>query len=146
MQRETISRRAVLRGVGVTMCLPFLEAMQPLMAFGAGKARAYRPPVRMAVLYMPNGVNPHAWTPTGTGSSFELSPILAPLSSLKSEVLVLSELMNQHSIVGDGHYVKVAPFLTGTSITKTTGSDLRCGAVSMDQIAAQHLGNLTPLP
>jgi hypothetical protein len=47
---------------------------------------------------------------------------------------------------GDGHYVKTAAFLTGTTITRTTGSDLRCGAVSMDQVAAGRIGNLTPLP
>jgi hypothetical protein len=140
--------------MGVTMCLPLLEAMEPLAGAplrssgpgAAGQARAFRPPVRMAVLYMPNGVNPHAWAPTGIGRDFALSPILAPLEELKSEVLVISELMNQHSIVGDGHYVKVAPFLTGTSITKTTGDNLRCGGVSVDQVAAQHVGNLTPLP
>jgi hypothetical protein len=133
----------MLKGIGVTMFLPLLEAMEPLSAYGAAKAGA---PTRMAVLYMPNGVNPHAWLPKGVGSDFELSPILAPLESLKSEILVLTELMNQHSIEGDGHYVKVAPFLTGTSITKTTGSDLRCGAVSLDQIVAQRIGNMTPLP
>ncbi len=149
MGREAwlISRRTMLKGIGVSMCLPLLEAMEPLAALGAGaKRKQGKPPVRMAVLYMPNGVNPQAWTPTGVGSEFELSPILAPLANVKSEVLVLSELMNKQSIEGDGHYVKVAPFLTGTHITKTTGSDLRCGGISMDQVAAQHIGNLTPLP
>lgn len=139
-----LSRRAVLRGIGVTMGLPFLESLQPrgvLAAPAAAKA-----PVRMAVLYMPNGVNPHAWSPTGIGSQFELSEILAPLSGLKQDILVLGELMNKHSAVGDGHYVKVAPFLTGTLVTKTTGNDLRCGGVSVDQLVAQRIGNLTPLP
>lgn len=143
-----LSRRTMLRGLGVTMCLPWLEAMDPLAAFGssARKATPGRAPVRLAVLYMPNGVNPNAWTPTGFGSDFELSPILAPLQSLKSEVIVVSELMNKGSIRGDGHYVKVAPFLTGTAVTKTTGSDLRCGGVSLDQLVAQRIGNMTPLP
>ena len=54
--------------------------------------------------------------------------------------------MNAGTDTGDGHYVKTAAFLTGTTITRTTGSDLRCGGVSMDQIAAQRIGNLTPLP
>jgi hypothetical protein len=148
MGRETrpISRRTVLKGIGVTMCLPLLEAMQPLAAFGAKAHKKRKPPVRMAVLYMPNGVNPHAWAPTGTGPDFTLSPILAPLANVKSELLVFAELMNKQSIEGDGHYVKVAPFLTGTHITKTTGSDLRCGGISMDQLAAAHIGNLTALP
>lgn len=147
MARESkpLSRRTVLKGIGVTLCLPLLDAMLPLEALGA-PAAARKDPVRMAVLYMPNGVNPHAWTPAGTGAGFELSPILSPLEGVKSEILVLSELMNKQSIEGDGHYVKVAPFLTGTHITKTTGSDLRCGGVSMDQVAAQHVGDFTLLP
>jgi hypothetical protein len=149
MGREELqlSRRTVLRGLGVSMCLPLLEAMEPLTAYASAPAKPLpKAPVRMAVLYMPNGVNPHAWMPTGYGSNFELSPTLTPLASLKSDLLVFTELMNQGSTGGDGHYAKVAPFLTGTAITKTTGSDLRCGGVSMDQIAAQHIGNMTPLP
>ncbi len=141
-----ISRRTVLKGLGVTMFLPWLEAMEPLSAMASpGKART-KAPVRLAVLYMPNGVNPHAWTPKGAGREFELSEILSPLSNVKDDILVFSELMNKQSIEGDGHYVKVSPFLTGTHINKTTGSDLRCGGVSLDQLIAQHIGNLTPLP
>lgn len=136
----------MLKGVGVSLCLPLLEAMQPLTAIAATPGKGGKPPVRMAVLYMPNGVNPHVWTPTGTGSAFELSPGLAPLAPVRSEILVLTELMNKHSITGDGHYVKVAPFLTGTPVTKTTGSDLRVGGVSLDQLVAQRIGNMTPLP
>src|SRR5207248_1766982 len=121
------------------------EALDPIGAFGSAPG-VQKPPVRMAVLYMPNGVNPNAWTPAGTGASFELSPILAPLAGVKSDLLVFSELMNRNSMDGDGHYAKVAPFLTGTHITKTTGSELRCGGVSIDQLAAQHVGAFTPLP
>ncbi|MCA1597256.1 MAG: DUF1552 domain-containing protein, partial [Chloroflexi bacterium] len=142
-----ISRRTVLKGIGATICLPFLDAMQPLAALGASaKASSAKAPLRMAALYMPNGVHPHAWTPTGVGSAMKLSPVLSPLETLKSEILVFSELMNKESIEGDGHYVKVSPFLTGTHITKTTGSNLRCGGVSIDQILAQRIGNFTPLP
>lgn len=145
-ENRMLSRRTVLKGLGVTMCLPWLEAMGPLQAWAAGEKTVGKAPVRLAALYMPNGVNPNAWMPTGYGSDFELSPTLAPLANVKSEVLVLTELMNKQSIEGDGHYVKVAPWLTGTHITKTTGSDLRCGGISMDQLVAQRVGNLTPLP
>lgn len=146
-EAEMISRRAVLRGIGVSMCLPLLETLQPLAASAAGpKGTKRRPPVRMAVLYMPNGVNPKAWTPEGYGSAFALSPILSPLAKVKSDILVLGEMMNKASIQGDGHYVKVAPFLTGTPVTKTTGSDLRVGGVSIDQIVAQRHRTETPLP
>lgn len=143
----------MLRGVGVSMALPLLEAMGKDVAAAAipatrpSSARATsRFPVRMAVLYMPNGVNETAWTPTGTGRDFELSPTLGELKDFKSDILVLSELMNAGSIGGDGHYVKTGGFLTGTTITKTTGKDLRSGGISLDQLAAQRVGRDTPLP
>jgi hypothetical protein len=144
MNNWQISRRTMLKGMGAMLSLPVLEAMEPLGSLAAGGSRKY--PVRLAVLYMPNGVNPRAWTPTDAGSDFELSPILEPLKNVKDKILVLTQLMNAATDTGDGHYVKTAAFLTGTTITRTTGSDLRCGAVSMDQLAAQRIGNLTPLP
>lgn len=134
----------MLKGVGAVMGLPLLEAMRPwrsLAAPAAGKS-----PVRLAVLYMPNGVNPHAWTPNGAGRDFTLSPTLEPLAAHKDDLLVLTNLWNAAANTGDGHYVKTGGFLTGTTITRTTGSDLRSGAVSMDQVVAQRVGNLTPLP
>ena len=144
MKNWQISRRTMLKGMGAMLSLPLLEAMEPLRVAGQLRTRSF--PVRLAVLYMPNGVNPHAWTPKEAGAGFELSPILEPLKNVKDRILVLTQLMNAATDTGDGHYVKTAAFLTGTTITRTTGSDLRCGAVSMDQVAAQHIGNLTPLP
>jgi hypothetical protein len=143
-----ISRRTMLRGMGVAMGLPLLEAMKPLAAL-AGPSLPNAPgqsPVRFAALYMPNGVNPYDWTPAGSGSAFELSPILQPLASLQREILVLSGLANRATNTGDGHYVKTAAFLTGTTITKTTGSEICSGGVSVDQVAAKRIGNLTRLP
>ena len=59
------------------------------LAGGTGPAASGKSPVRLAVLYMPNGVNPHHWTPTSAGSDFELTPILQPLASFKDDLLVL---------------------------------------------------------
>jgi hypothetical protein len=132
-----------LKGIGVSLSLPLLEAMLPLTASAEGAGKS---PVRFAMLYMPNGVSPTAWAPKGAGKEFDLSPTLSPLASVKSEILVLTELMNKNSIEGDGHYAKVAPLLVGTAITKTTGSNLRCGGISLDQFIAQQVGHLTPLP
>ncbi len=140
MTSHPISRRTALKGLGATLCLPLLDAMRPL------RAEAAKSPVRMAVLYMANGVCPGAWAPKGAGREFELSPILDPLASHRDDILVLRELWNAASDTGDGHYVKTGGFLTGTTITRTTGSDLRSGAVSMDQVAAKRIGHLTPLP
>ncbi len=141
---KTISRRTMLKGLGATLALPLLEAMQPRRAFGSDGADAK--PVRMAFLYMPNGVRPDAWTPAGSGSEFELSPILSPLAPYKSELLVLTELWNAASNTGDGHYVKTGGYLTGTTITRTTDSNLSSNGVSMDQLCAQRIGHFTTLP
>ena len=142
----------MLRGMGVAVSLPWLEAMARADASaaapapGAPPSPAAAPPVRVACLYMANGVNAGAWMPGGRGAAFQLSPTLSPLAEHKSEILVLSELMNAASHTGDGHYVKTAGFLTGTTITKTTGRDLRSNGVSMDQLIAQRVGRRTPLP
>ena len=105
-----------------------------------------RPPVRMACLFWPNGCNPRTWTPEGEGKDYELSPILQPLARHKDDVLVLTRLSNQGTFTGDGHYVKDAAWLTGTTIHRTTGADLNAGGVSMDQLAAKRIGVLTPIP
>lgn len=145
-ERARLSRRRFLRGAGVTLALPWLEAMLPpqqLRAAGPGPAKG---PVRMAVLFMPNGVHPGMWTPEGEGKGFTLSPTLEPLAPFRDELLVLTGLGHRACRTGDGHYVKTAGWLTGTTITKTAGERLSCNGVSMDQLAAQRAGRQTPLP
>ena len=147
-----LSRRAALRGLGVTLALPWLESLTAL-ADAPGKGPGKAPgtpgagfPLRFAALYMPNGVNPHHWTPTGQGRDFRLSSILAPLQRHQSELLVLTRLSNRATFTGDGHYVKTGGWLTSTTITRTTGADLCSGNTSVDQRIAQVVGNFTPLP
>jgi hypothetical protein len=140
---HSISRRTLLRGAGVGLGLPLLEAMIPSSALAF--SRMPRSPVRIAMLYMPNGVNTSSWTPQGEGRDFQLSPTLQPLQDLKSDVVVLSNLWNEASKGGDGHYVKEAAILTCATIKKTQGADLGNG-VSMDQVAAKRVGGQTPLP
>jgi hypothetical protein len=139
-----INRRTVLRGLGVAMGLPMLDAMRPIGALGG--AASSKPPVRMAFLFFPNGVNPKTWTPSAVGKDFELGPMLKPMEKVRKDVLVLTNLTNRATDTGDGHYVKDAAFLTGTTIHRTSGSDLNSGGISVDQLAAQRIGNLTPLP
>lgn len=134
-----ITRRTMLKGIGATLALPVLEAMLPA-------SNGARFPVRMAHLYIPNGVHADLWTPRATGRNFELPQTLSPLAEVKDDILVLSELMNHASNTGDGHYVKTSGYLTSTTITHTTGEALNCNGVSMDQVAAKKIGNLTPLP
>lgn len=103
-------------------------------------------PIRMAALFVPNGVHQGMWTPEGVGRDFKLSPTLQPLASLREQLLVFTNLWNQASNVGDGHYVKTSGFLTCTTINKSLGIDLNCNGRSMDQVAAEHAAKQTPIP
>lgn len=135
--KNVLSRRTILRGAGVGLGLPWLEAM--------AATPGAKPPVRMAALYLPNGVNVDAWVPKGKGREFELSQTLQPLKDLKDYTTVVSNLWNQNSKGGDGHYVKEAAILTCSTIKKTPGADIGNG-VSVDQVMAQRTGDQTPLP
>lgn len=136
--RQPLSRRTVLRGLGATLALPFLDAMQPT----ARAAASTKVPVRMAFVFMPNGVRQDKWTPEGVGENFKLSPILQPMERHRANINVLTELSHANCNGGDGHYAKTANWLTGTPIAKTTGKDIRCG-VSVDQYFAQQMGKST---
>jgi len=142
-----ISRRNALRGLGVSLGLPWLEGMAaPAPAARMpGAAGRGRPPVRMAALYLPNGVNVNAWTPIGSGRNFALSPTLAPLADVKNDIVVMSNLWNEATKGGDGHYVKEAAILTCRTIKKTPGADIANG-ISVDQVAARKSAALTPIP
>ncbi|HEY2588472.1 MAG TPA: DUF1552 domain-containing protein [Tepidisphaeraceae bacterium] len=139
-----LSRRTFLRGTGVAIALPWLEAMAPRVSFGASSEAA--PPVRMACLFFPNGAYPKAWTPTKAGADYDLPTCLEPLAPVKQDVLVLTGLDKAKSHDGDGHYAKDANFLTGLHVNKTDGRDISAGGISMDQLAAQRIGARTPLP
>lgn len=144
MRNSGLSRRTLLRGAGVGLGLPWLEAMIPSAANAAQTPASN--PLRMAVLYMPNGVNTDMWTPQGQGRDFQLSPTLAPLEDLRNDIVVVSNLWNAGANTGDGHYVKESSILTCTTISKTLGVDLNMHGISMDQIAAKRVGEQTPLP
>ena len=140
-----ISRRRMLKGMGACIALPFLEAMA-IPGFGSsmhGKA-----PVRTGFLFMPNGVHPNLWTPEKTGTDFSLSRQLQPLENLKQDIVVMSELMNKHSLFkgADGHYAKSASLLTSLPIKQTIGDNIHSGGPSIDQVIASRVGNDTLFP
>jgi Protein of unknown function (DUF1552) len=145
---QPLSRRTFLRGTGVALGLPLLEAMLPprteTSLWGADQKAVA--PVRAAYLYFPNGAWMDAWVPKQAGSKYELPFSLTPLAPVRDSVSVLSGLDKPYSRSGDGHYAKTANFLTGLHVRKTTGQDLNAGGVSVDQVAAERLGHLTPLP
>lgn len=146
--RTSIDRRTVLRGSGAALALPWLEAMRPFSHAAGEELTEASPkhPIRMAALFVPNGVRQDCWTPAEVGRNFELTASLQPLQKVKDKLTVLTNLWNQASNVGDGHYVKTSGFLTCTTINKSLGIDLNCNGKSMDQVAADQSRNLTPIP
>jgi hypothetical protein len=143
LKKWQLSRRTMLRGMGAAIALPILDAMAPARASTAATGK---PPLRMACLYFPNGVWQDSWIPQDVGAEFVLPYALEPLEAHRSSINIYSGLDKAASRQGDGHYAKTANFLTGKPVTKTTGKDISAGGISMDQLAAQHLGHLTPLP
>ena len=100
----------------------------------------------MAFIFIPNGIHMPVWTPTSEGA-LELSPTLAPLKNVKDKVSVLTGLAQHNAFaLGDGggdHARSTATWLTGVHPRKTDGADIKCG-ISVDQLAAQRVGNKTP--
>lgn len=145
----TLSRRTILRGLGTAMALPWLEAMGPLHAWSQTTSPETAAPNRVAFLYVPNGQNMADWTPSQEGSSFDLPPILEPLSKVRDKLLVLSGLTadkaRPHGDGGGDHARALAAFLTGAQPYKTDGTNIRAG-ISVDQVAAQRVGENTRLP
>ncbi|MGL4461725.1 MAG: DUF1552 domain-containing protein [Planctomycetia bacterium] len=152
------SRRRWLRGsAGVALALPWLETFAdearktapPAPAENATTdtaAGGVKPPVRLGVLFFPNGVWQDSWIPKKAGADFELPFSLTPLELVRKNVLVLSGLDKAKSRTGDGHYAKTANFLTGLHVMKTTGKEIDVGGASLDQAAAAVVGRYTPLP
>src|SRR5262245_34006154 len=123
------SRRTVLRGIGVTIALPWLEAI-PLVADESGNH-----PKRLAALFMGNGINPKHWSAKGSGAEMELSKSLEPLKPYRSRLNVVSGLFNK-SATGVGiHPGQTGNILSGASLQK--GAVLR-GGISLDQVLAKH--------
>lgn len=139
------SRRSLLRGLGAAISLPLLDAMVPAFASTTPAAS----PMRLAFVYVPNGVIMDSWTPGSGGADFELPRILAPLVPHRSNVLVLSGLtQNNGRALGDGggdHARASASYLTGVHPTKTAGAGIHAGT-SVDQVAASHAGAAMKLP
>jgi hypothetical protein len=131
------------------MALPLLESAMPATRLFGASAAAKAFPTRMAFLYIPNGVNVNCWFPKEAGANYELPYTLAPLADFKNDITVFSQLdNNQANDFGDGgggHARASATFLTGVHPRKTAGSDIKAG-VSVDQVAAEKVGDQTKLP
>ena len=144
-----LPRRTFLKGLGTAIALPVLESMLPGVSMAAPESGTDPLPKRLAFVYVPNGVNMEDWTPKAAGTDFELPMILEPLKAHQQDVLVLSGLAQDKGRPhGDGagdHARASATFLTACKARKTPGADIKVG-ISVDQLAAQKIGELTRLP
>jgi hypothetical protein len=148
-QSMELSRRRFLRGLGVTLALPALDSILPVRALAAAATPATTSggaPLRMAFLYVPNGVNKSMWKPIGAGADYQLNKSMEALAPHRSELQFITRLEQKNGWAGpDGagdHARANATILTGARPKKTAGADIRVG-VSVDQLAARHLGDQT---
>ena len=145
--KMALPRRTFLRGMGVTIALPLLDAMIP--AFSVLARTPARPVKRLGFIYTPNGATMSAWTPAGEGPALtELSPTLSALAPFRDQVIVptgLSQRMAESMGDGNGEHSRgQTVWLSGVHPKRTEGADVESG-VTVDQIAAQALGKDTPL-
>jgi hypothetical protein len=134
---KSLPRRTVLRGLGATMALPFLDAMVP--AFSRRALAAAKPVHRFQTFYVPNGMAMDYWLPKGEGTAFELSPILEPLAPYRHQMLVLSGLKANWNYI---HAGASGSFLTGTAHGGRNEVEI-IADVSMDQLLARHFARET---
>jgi len=136
--RKHISRRTLLRGMGTVIALPALDAMFPALASSP------KPPRRIAVVYVPNGIIMNAWKPEAAGADFAFTRILKPLEPYRNDVTVLSGLANHAAEKGKGggHAKATGSFLSAAPPKYTAGADVHAG-ITFDQIVAQNCGSET---
>jgi len=132
-----ISRRAVLRGAGVTMALPFLDSLSAATT-GSGAATEF--PKRFGVLFMGTGINQNYWSAEGSGDNLKLSKTLSVFEPIKHKINVIDGLFNKESTGKGIHPAQTGGLLSGAPIQK--GAIIR-SAISIDQMIANHIGQDT---
>jgi hypothetical protein len=138
--KSSLSRRAVLRGMGATLALPLLDAMVPAMTPAVSTAAT--PTRRFGAVFVPMGERPSHWTPSTTGVGFEFSPILKPIEAFRDQVIVVS---NMDRPLAGTHAVSTGTWLTGSAPKRTEAEDFVAGT-SLDQIIAGKIGTDTVFP
>ncbi len=141
--RKHLSRRTALKGIGVTLALPLLDAMIPARTLLAQTAAAVKP--RLGFIYVPHGAIMDKWTPAATGAGFEFTPILKPLEPFRDYVNVISGLGHKAADTTAVHSLSPTTWLSGVRPKATQGVDAYAG-VTADQIAARAIGQDTVLP
>ena len=139
--KKHLSRRAVLRGMGASVSLPLLNAMIPAATALANTAAA--PRTRLGFFYFPHGAIMEKWTPAAVGAGFEVSPILEPLAPFRDRLTVVSNIGNKPGESRAVHALVPATWLSCVHPQESLSPNM---APTIDQIAAQHIGQDTPYP
>src|SRR4030095_10309903 len=141
--KKSLPRRTFLKGVGVSLALPLLDSMIPARTLLAQTAA--KPLARLGFVYVPHGAIMAQWTPATEGAGFEFTPILKPLEAHRNYVNVVSGLGHRAADSPAGHSLSPATWLSGVRPKPTQGVDAYAG-ITADQIAAQAIGQDSPLP
>src|SRR3954470_23915954 len=141
LTKRHLSRRTVLRGMGAALALPILDAMIPARTLLAQTAAGGKP--HLGFIYFPHGAIMDQWTPGKEGADFDITTILKPLEAFKSQMTIISGTGNKAADGSSVHATAPGTWLSGVTPRPTHEP---YGGVTADQIAAQHIGQETPLP
>lgn len=137
------SRRTMLRGLGVSMALPWLESLTVWGDEPNVRRPGSEPPVRLAVLFAGNGFHSREWWAKGEGQNMELGQVLAPLADFREKLLFIRGLYNEQALKGNIHSSQTGNLLSGAPLA--SGGEIRSGT-SVDQLIAQRYGHSTKVP
>src|SRR5947199_7839840 len=140
MSTHHFSRRAMLRGLGVSMALPWLESFRVWGDEPSGNKKASEAPVRLAVLFSGNGFHSKEWWAKGEGKNMELGKVLSALNDFREKMLFVRGLFNAEALKGNIHSSQTGNLLSGAPLA--SGGEIRSGT-SIDQLLAQRYGNST---
>ncbi|MBI1842273.1 MAG: DUF1552 domain-containing protein [Verrucomicrobia bacterium] len=143
MSNYRLTRRAMLRGLGVTMALPWMESLPVWGDEPAGRRRSSEAPVRLAVLFSGNGFHSKEWWAKGEGDSLEFGKVLSPLADFRKKTVFISGLFNAEAQKGNIHSSQTGNLLSGAPLA--SGGEIRSGT-SVDQLLAQKYGASTKVP
>ena len=143
IQTHQFSRRRLLRGLGVSMALPWMESLPVWGDEPKGKNPSSEAPVRLAVLFSGNGFHTKEWWAKGEGKQMELGQVLAPLQDYREKMLFVRGLFNAEALKGNIHSSQTGNLLSGAPLA--SGGDIRSGT-SIDQLMAQRYGASTKVP
>ena len=142
MHQPTLTRRTMLRGLGVSMALPWLES-KPVWGVPASPNAKNEAPVRMAILFSGCGFHRQEWWAKGQGASMELGKVLEPLLPFRDRLTFVRGLYNEEALKGNIHSSQTGNLLSGAPLA--SGGTIRSGT-SVDQVLAQTVGRSTKLP